>query len=110
TNPVAETATNTTTVNTNVVVPSNTNITVQVVESAEAQLSESDANLRDRAAQVQTALTNYYSKNGSYPADITALQLTTELTGITYTPIGSLPAMYYDLAVAYSTGAKIINP
>lgn len=89
---------------------SNTAVEEPAVDIVEIQLSESDANLRDRAEQVEAALTNYYIKAGSYPEDISALQLTVDFTGITYTPIGSLPASYYDLAVAYTTGAKIINP
>lgn len=76
----------------------------------EEPLSEADANLRDRATQVVSALTEYFDQFGSYPEDLTVLQLQVDLTGITYTPIGALPASYYDLAVAYTTGAEILNP
>lgn len=76
----------------------------------EETLSEADANLRDRSINVVSALAEYFDHYGSYPEDLTVLQLTVDLTGITYTPIGALPAAYYDLAVAYTTGAEILNP
>lgn len=115
--------TSTTTVTTNQTINSNTNSTepVTVTDNAETELldaepvvaetlSEADASLRDRSTQVVNALAEYYGQYGSYPDDLAVLQLAVDLNGITYTPIGALPATYYDLAVAYTTGAEILNP
>jgi hypothetical protein len=79
-------------------------------ESMPTNLTGSDIGLYDRADQVETALADYYTVHGSYPEDIATLGLVTDLTGITYTPIGALPASYYDLAVVYTVGAEILNP
>lgn len=82
----------------------------EIDTDADVVLSEADANLQERAKQVEAALADYYSQYGSYPDELTVLQLSVDLTSITYTPIGALPASYYDLAIAYTTGAEILNP
>ncbi|MFA6475699.1 MAG: hypothetical protein WCV88_05935 [Patescibacteria group bacterium] len=88
----------------------NTNTVVTPIETNDVPLSEVDAGLRDRSNQVVKSLKDYYTAHGSYPDNITELNLTVDLTGLTYTPIGSTPADYYDLNVEYSTGGVVMNP
>lgn len=103
--------------NTNTEVNANINVNVEEeVKVSETEVSDlpemtpEDTDLQTRAETVQAALASYYSSHGAYPDTLEALQLTTSLTGLTYTPIGVTPADYYDLSVEYSTGSTVVNP
>lgn len=80
------------------------------VATEDEVLSDEDAELQQRAEQVQAALADYYAIQDSYPNDLAALSLTITTDDLVYTPIGSLPADYYDLVVPYSTGQITVNP
>ena len=69
-----------------------------------------DQTLQERVDTVQQVLAEYYQQYGDYPATLADLSVAIDSTGITYTPIGSLPADYYDLSVEYSTGKVVLNP
>ncbi len=72
---------------------------------------EDDIILEDIAANVQLALKKYYETNHSYPDTLEELEMIVyDLERFTYTPIGTTPAKYYDLVVAYSTGRVTLNP
>jgi hypothetical protein len=103
--------------NTNTEVSTNTDVTAdEAVKVSETEISDlpemtpEDTDLQTRAETVQAALASYYTSHGAYPDTLEELQLTTSLTGLTYTPIGVTPADYYDLSVEYSTGNVVVNP
>lgn len=112
-NTTLEPATTNVTANTNLV-DLNTvddNATGEVVLTAEEAAADAvDQTLRDRAATVQSALATYNNEHSAYPDTLAQLNLTIDLTGLTYTPIGSTPANYYDLTQALSTGDETLNP
>ena len=80
------------------------------LEASQTEVSEADALLSVTAGRIETALQEYYQANGSYPENLAALELDIDPTGISYTPIGVLPAEFYDLTVNYSTGSETLNP
>lgn len=70
-----------------------------------------DKALEDKATRVQQALVEYYAKNKNYPEKLDQLGVDLgDLAGINYTPIGTVPASYYDITVDYSTGKVTLNP
>lgn len=70
-----------------------------------------DKTLQEKATRVQQALVEYYAKNKNYPEKLDQLGVDLgDLTGINYTPIGTVPASYYDITVDYSTGKVTLNP
>lgn len=70
-----------------------------------------DKTLEDKATRVQQALVEYYAKNKNYPEKLDQLGVDLgDLAGINYTPIGTVPASYYDITVDYSTGKVTLNP
>lgn len=79
--------------------------------SAPAEPTAEDKTLEGKATQVQQALVEYYAKNSNYPEKLDQLGVDLgDLTGINYTPIGTVPASYYDITVDYSTGKVTLNP
>lgn len=79
--------------------------------STEIIPTEQDQALEVTAERIQASLVEYYAEQGAYPAELSELLLSDlDTTGITYTPIGTVPASYYDLAVEYSTGSVVLNP
>lgn len=95
---------------TTMVVQTTTGDETTTTKNEGATLSTEDAQLRQRAERVEISLAEYYAARGSYPDDIDQLLGNLDTTGLMYTPIGSIPADYYDLAVFYSTGTVIVNP
>ncbi|MDP3970450.1 MAG: hypothetical protein Q8P90_02020 [bacterium] len=78
---------------------------------AEVEPTGADGQLKVVVESVQKSLQTYYDENGAYPESLLNLELSEEDTvGITYTPIGTVPAKYYDLSVEYSTGREVLNP
>ena len=73
-------------------------------------MTPEDTDLQTRATTAQAALAEYYKNHGAYPDTLEELNLSINLTGLTYTPIGITPADYYDLSVEYSTGGEVVNP
>ncbi|MBI2415812.1 MAG: hypothetical protein HYV33_04080 [Candidatus Kerfeldbacteria bacterium] len=87
---------------------SNSNSTT--TENVATELSTADQALQIRAQILQQALADYKTTYQYYPTQLTDVAGTVDTTGITYTPIGSTPANYYDLTVDFSTGRQVLNP
>lgn len=88
-----------------------TNEETQEVTSEEIIPTEQDQALEVTTERIQASLAEYYAEQGAYPEELSELLLVDlDTTGITYTPIGTVPASYYDLAVEYSTGNIVLNP
>lgn len=81
-----------------------------VAQASNSNLTPADAQLRERSERVEIALSDYYAAHVAYPDNLEVLSLDVDATDLDYTPIGSLPASYYDLVVSYSTGPVTINP
>ncbi len=97
--------------NVNEKTPVEINDATTTTDAAPTEPTAEDKTLEDKAAQVQQALVDYYSKNKNYPEKLDQLGVDLgDLTGINYTPIGTVPASYYDMTVEYSTGKITINP
>lgn len=110
--------------NTNTVVNENTNTVPEEVEeeteSALDELQSSGSKARDVArladiTTIQVALELYKAAQGSYPTNLDELVNQEYLNAVpenptpggqtyTYTPIGSLPAQYYDLCYELEEG------
>lgn len=85
--------------------------TMTETETTEVEPTGADRDAEEIANQIQAALSLYFTEHGNYPVELAELELgTTDLTWFTYTPIGTVPSKYYDLAVNYSTGKVILNP
>lgn len=108
-------ATEVTTTNTNSTVTEEPAIPVNDVttttDTVPTELTSEDLLLQETVERVQKALTNYYSEHNNYPEKLDQLgEDFGDLTGINYTPIGTVPSTYYDLTVDYSTGKVTVNP
>lgn len=80
-------------------------------DTAPVEPTAEDKTLEDKATRVQQALVEYYAKNKNYPEKLDQLGVDLgDLAGINYTPIGTVPASYYDITVNYSTGKVTLNP
>ncbi len=80
------------------------------LETNDEVIEDVDAELQVVAGRIQEALSIYYAREGHYPETLAELELDIDPTGTSYTPIGVLPAEFYDLTVDYSTGSETLNP
>lgn len=90
-------------------------ITDAVVEDDEIKPTERDIEFDSLVIQIQEELGKYFIERSTYPETLAELEGELNLgesglSGITYTPIGTVPANYYDLSVEYSTGKIVFNP
>lgn len=92
-------------------VPVEINDATTTTDTPPVEPTTEDKTLEDKATRVQQALVEYYAKNKNYPEKVDQLGVDFgDLAGINYTPIGTVPASYYDITVNYSTGKVTINP
>lgn len=88
-----------------------------LAESVDSLAQARDQKRQDDIASLQNALELYQVEQGSYPNALDELEITLPVnptpggSDYSYTPIGSLPAQYYDLCFTLEeTGPKCVNP